>query len=82
MGAGLYSLQGKTGASAGKFVTENVDVAKHLIKSKLKPAEKAEGKIELQAGEGKVLEIEGKREAYRDMQEPAPYWTHLYPYGL
>ena len=59
----------KPGASAGKFVTENVDVAKHLIKSKLKPAEKAEGKIELQAGEGKVLEIEGKkRGAYRDMQ--------------
>jgi len=56
----------KLGASAGKFVTENVNVAKHLIKGKLTAAEE---KIELQPGEAKVLEIDGKKSgAFRDMQ--------------
>jgi Rieske Fe-S protein len=57
----------KLGASAGKLITENANVAKHLVKGKLTAAS---DKIELQPGEAKVLEIDGKKSGvYRDMQE-------------
>jgi glycine/D-amino acid oxidase-like deaminating enzyme/nitrite reductase/ring-hydroxylating ferredoxin subunit len=52
-------------ASAISFVTENLNVAKSLIGGKLEQPE-MEGDIELAVGEGKVVEISGKRAgAYR-----------------
>ncbi len=58
----------KLGASAGKFLTENINVAKHLIQGKLTPAE-VQDEIEVQPGQAKVVEIDGKkRGAYRDAQ--------------
>jgi glycine/D-amino acid oxidase-like deaminating enzyme/nitrite reductase/ring-hydroxylating ferredoxin subunit len=51
-------------ASAGKFVAENVNVAKELIKSKLAPSEEF---ADIQPGEAKVVDIDGKKSgAYRD----------------
>lgn len=53
-------------ASAISFVTENFNVAKQLIGGKLEPLESEED-IDLAPGEGKVVEISGKRAgAYRD----------------
>lgn len=52
-------------ASAISFVTENLNVAKNLIGGKLEQLEKEED-IELAVGEGKVVELSGKRAgAYR-----------------
>jgi len=47
-------------ASAVSFVTENLNVAKSLIGGKLESHAKAED-IELAAGEGRVVELNGKR---------------------
>jgi glycine/D-amino acid oxidase-like deaminating enzyme/nitrite reductase/ring-hydroxylating ferredoxin subunit len=56
----------KPGASVGKLVKENVDVAKHLIKGKLTAAA---NNVDIRPGEAKVVEIDGaKRGAYRDMR--------------
>ncbi len=56
----------KLAASAGKFIAENANVAKELIKSKLTPAE---NDVEIQPGEARVVEIDGKkRGAYRDQK--------------
>lgn len=56
----------KPGASVGKFVKENANVAKHLISSKLSSAEHF---VDLEPGEGKVVEIDGEKAgAYRDFQ--------------
>lgn len=52
-------------ASAINFVTENLNVAKNLISGKLESHAKEED-IELAPGEGKVVELDGKRAgAYR-----------------
>ncbi|HHY83442.1 MAG TPA: FAD-dependent oxidoreductase [Clostridiales bacterium] len=69
----------KPAAAAGKFFSENVDVAKHLIKGKLTPAE---GHIDIRPGEAKVVEISGnKTGVYRDVQGQYHYvdttCTHL-----
>lgn len=56
----------KPGASAGKFVMENANVAKHLISGKLSSAEHFAG---IEPGEGKVVEIDGEKAgAYKDDQ--------------
>lgn len=49
------------GASAGEFVKENADVAKHFIKDRIR----AEGESveDLKPGEGKVLKVEGEKVA-------------------
>jgi Rieske Fe-S protein len=53
-------------ASAGKFITENANVAKELIKSKLTPAE---NDVDIQPGEARVVEMDGKkRGAFRDQK--------------
>jgi len=53
-------------ASAGKFVSENANVAKELIKSKLTGAE---DHADIKPGEAKIVDAGGKkRGAYRDPQ--------------
>jgi glycine/D-amino acid oxidase-like deaminating enzyme/nitrite reductase/ring-hydroxylating ferredoxin subunit len=53
-------------ASAGKFGEENADVAKELV-SGLLPKEKIEALMDLAAGEGRLVEYEGKKMGlYRD----------------
>ena len=65
----VYSPSRETkAASAINFVTENFNVAKKLIGGKLEALSKEED-IELPNGEGKVVELYGKRAgAYRDEQ--------------
>lgn len=62
----VYSPSRETkAASAISFVTENLNVAKNLIGGKLEQPE-TEEEIELAPGEGKVVELSGKRAgAYR-----------------
>ena len=53
-------------ASAQKFVTENLGVAKHFIGDRLFKSD-GEEPSEVQVGEGKILDIDGKKYAvYRD----------------
>ncbi|WMM26402.1 FAD-dependent oxidoreductase [Tissierella sp. MB52-C2] len=65
--ADVYNPSRKTIAASSKnFIVENADVAKHLLKGKLSSLD---NDINLQNGESKVLEIQGKRAgAYRDYQ--------------
>jgi glycine/D-amino acid oxidase-like deaminating enzyme/nitrite reductase/ring-hydroxylating ferredoxin subunit len=56
----------KPGASAGKFIKENINVAKHLIKSKLSPAE--ENTKEILVGEARIIDSDVEKiGVYRDM---------------
>ena len=56
----------KPAAAAGKFVMENANVAKNLIKGKLTTAD---NHVDVQPGEGKVVEIDGQKAgAFRDPQ--------------
>lgn len=51
-------------ASAKAFIVENINVAKELIKGKISPIP---AKVEIEPGEGKVIEAEGQRAgAYKD----------------
>ena len=61
----VYDPSRKTiAASTKNFIVQNADVAKHLVKGKLSSLDKD---IDIQNGEGKVLEIDGNRVgAYRD----------------
>lgn len=63
----VYSPSRETkAASAVSFVTENFNVAKQLIGGKLQSLDKEED-VDLAPGEGKVVELYGKRTgAYRD----------------
>lgn len=63
----VYNPSRKTiAASAVSFFSENLNVAKNLIGGKLEQPEKEED-IKLSPGEGKVVELYGKRAgAYRD----------------
>jgi hypothetical protein len=63
----VYSPSRETkAASAISFVTENLNVAKELVSGKLERLDKLED-VELSSGEGKVVELNGKRAgAYRD----------------
>jgi len=50
--------------SIKRFFIENLNVASHFVKGKISRGEK---ELELEKGQGKVLNIEGKRKgAYRD----------------
>lgn len=56
----------KPAASAGKFIMENVNVAKHLIKGKLTAADVH---MDIIPGEAKVAELDSKKTGvFRDMQ--------------
>lgn len=63
----VFAVTRKTDMMTQAFWRENFDVAKHYIKGKLGTVE---GELPTRIGEGKIVEIEGKRYgAYRDEQE-------------
>lgn len=60
----VYNPSRYTSASTKNFIELNFDIAKNLIKGKLKSGDKD---LELKKGEGKIVEIDGKKYgAYRD----------------
>lgn len=62
----VYSPSRFNAASAVNFVATNLDVAKHLVAGKLKPAEKME---DLPPGEASIVSIDGEKTgAFRDDQ--------------
>ena len=61
MGSGVSAIRFKPAASAGKFIMENVNVAKHLIKGKLTAADVH---MDIIPGEAKVAELDGKKQGY------------------
>ena len=62
----VYAPSRFNAASAVNFVATNLDVAKHLVAGKLKPAEKME---DLPPGEASIVSIDGEKTgAFRDDQ--------------